>query len=159
MKLKNDQTGLALIYGVFLLAFFLLVGITGFRTFRSHKAVNSPPDSVSNLTTEPSVTPDNKTSGKIVGQVFCTSLDSQQPCATTIEYESTATNPASGRYTQPLVVDASGQFSVDLAPGSYTFTPAHKPDFPYFLPALKNPVEVKTGQTTNITINYHDGTR
>ena len=157
MNTRQKQSGNTLVVWLLVFIFLLVSGFAGYKVFYKHNT----PASVSNSQNTPVINsqPDNKNNGVLSGQVYCTSLDSRQPCATRIEYQSAATNPSSGSYVQPIVVDVSGKFSIELEPGSYTLFPEHKPDYPQFIPPLSNPIEIKSGQTTNLTINYHDGTR
>lgn len=159
MSIRKGQSGNALIVGLLVFSFLLVSGFAGYKIFYKPQSNKPAPVPSTQNTPAPTSQPNNKNHGTLSGQVFCTSLDSRQPCATQIEYQSTATNPSSGSYIQPIVVDASGKFSTELEPGTYTIIPARKPDYPHFIPELSSPVEIKAGQTTNITINYHDGTR
>lgn len=172
MRIYKEQTGITTVIVAVLLAVILVAGAAGYNVYQNKSSkpvstssvVSSPvPDStipVPDSTSKPKPVPDSgKATGMLSGQVTCTQKIDPKPCATQIEIENMATNPASGSYMQPIVVDASGKFSIELIAGSYKLTPNKKPEYPMFVPPLINPVEIKAGQTTTITINYHDGTR
>ena len=159
MNIREKQYGNTLVVWLLVFIFLLVTGFAGYKIVYQPKPDKPAPASNSQNTPAITSQPNSKNSGVLSGQVYCTSLDSRQPCATRIEYQSAATNPSSGSYIQPVVVDASGKFSIELEPGSYTLFPERKPDYPQFIPPLSNPVEIKAEQTTNLTINYHDGTR
>lgn len=165
MRIHKEQTGIAIVIVAVLLAVILVAGAAGYNVYqnKSSKPVSTP-SVVSNPVPDSSSTPkpvpdSEKATGTLIGQVTCTQKIDPKPCATQIEIENTATNPSSGSYMQPIVVDASGKFNIELVAGSYKLFPNKKPEYPMFVPPLTNPVEIKAGQTTTVTINYHDGTR
>jgi hypothetical protein len=88
--------------------------------------------------------------------VTCTQKIDPQPCASAIRIENENSQGGVGPY-QPT--DASGNLVVGLVPGRYIITPEPKEGYVLFAPPLPNPITISSGQTTNVQVNYHDGTR
>lgn len=167
MRMPKDQSGITIVLTAILFTFIVAGGFTAYRVVGRNNSSKPGPRPVSTLENETaSPTPLNNQpqtnqqgTGILSGQVTCTQLNSQEPCSTRIEIENTATDSRSGSYMQPIIVDASGKFSIELAPGSYKLAPERKAEYPMFIPPFPDPVEIKAGHTTAIKISYHDGLR
>lgn len=164
MNLHQRQNGIvATLNIILLLSLFAASGI-GYAVYRAnHRLAEETQNTTPPATTQNQETPtmgiDYPVPQGIQGKVFCNEKVDPMPCSTKIEFEIQPSNPAMGSRgpIKTVETDAQGNFSIDLAPGSYVITPAPKTNFPMFVPPLVNPVIVKDRQMTEITITYHSG--
>lgn len=168
MNIFKEESGLAAIVIVVLLIGLLGVSGIGYQVNRSkHRANIKPPVSVSpspTTQTNPSTSSmgiDYPVDQGLKGKVFCNEKVDPEPCAAKIDIKPVSSDASVGSPgpVKTIETDAQGNFSVELVAGSYTITPAPKKEYPIFVPPLPNPVVVKQGQVTEITVTYHSGLR
>ncbi len=163
MTIFKKESGQAAMVVMTVLIVLLVVSGIGYQVNRSrNRSSVNPPVSVSPSPTTPTNPPtspmgiDYPIEQGIKGKVFCNDKVDPVPCTTKVEIEPIPSNPSMGSYgpVKTVETDSQGNFSIELASGTYTITPEPKKDFPVFAPPLPNPVIVKDGAMTEITINY-----
>lgn len=136
----------------------LTTGGAGYLVYRAkYRQADTTPAVSQQNTTSPQMNIDYPVSQGIKGQVFCNDKVDPVPCSTKLEVhlsKSTDPNTNNPGPVRAIETDDQGNFSIELASGTYTITPEHKKEFPIFAPPLPNPVIVRDGVFTEITVNY-----
>lgn len=168
MNIRRNQIGF--MWPLLIITLFgvlLLMGYIGYKAYRpkdSTKPLISNTEQVddeTNTTQQSSESTPISYTGTLKGKVTCTEKIDPIPCTTTIELESDPTSQSMGSYgpVKTVSTDENGEFSITLEPGRYTVVPAPKAKYPMFVPPFTNPIIIEENKTTELTINYHDGTK